>query len=229
MPSSSNSHRGAAEGGVAQPQVCIYCGSSDLRLTRDHIPPKCLFLRPRPQLITVPACHPCNDSFKRDDEYFRLAVISEAVYRNEEATRLWRGRVMPRIGGGLRGNLIARMRNVEMRTPAGVITGRATAIHFDVPRVNRVVKRIVKGLTWHHYQFRPTNVRFEIYFNPDLRPLHDILLRTSLHTIGNAAFRYRHGLTKEDRNASVWGLRFYEHTHFLVLVLSDSYLERDAT
>lgn len=228
MPPTSNIHRNDGQE-AARPQVCIYCGNSELRLTRDHVPPKCLFPRPRPQLITVPACHPCNDSFKRDDEYFRLAVISEAVYRNDEATRLWRGRVTPRMGGGLRRSLLARMRNVEMRTEAGVITGRATAIHFDGPRVNRVLERIVRGLIWHHYQFRPLGVRFEIFFNPDLSSFQDdVLLTTSLDSVGTTTFRYRHGLAQEDINCSLWGLQFYEHTHFMVLVLSDLYSEEDA-
>jgi hypothetical protein len=203
---------------------CVYCGSEELRLTRDHVPPKCLFPRPRPQLITVPACHLCNDSFKRDDQYFRIAVIAEAVHRNDQATELWRDRVAPRMGAGLQRTLLRTLQRTELRTPAGLVVGRGAAIPFDPGRINRVVKRIVQGLLWHHYQSRPTDAHFDIYFNPDLNllPLAELLSATNLNSIGDNVFRYRHGTVNGDPDSSVWGLQFYGHTHFFIVVLSNS-------
>src|SRR5208283_2514674 len=56
---------------------CLYCGRVR-PLTRDDVPPKNLFPKPRPSnLITVPSCQKCNQSFMLDDEYFRL-VIADA-------------------------------------------------------------------------------------------------------------------------------------------------------
>src|SRR5438105_6810660 len=53
---------------------CIYCGA-DKELTVDHVPPKLLLTRPYPEnLITVPACFPCNQSFQKDDEYMRTML-----------------------------------------------------------------------------------------------------------------------------------------------------------
>src|SRR5262245_822652 len=57
----------------AERNPCVYCGKLR-KLTRDHIPPKNLFPRPRPRLITVPCCTPCNEEASKDDEYFRLMV-----------------------------------------------------------------------------------------------------------------------------------------------------------
>lgn len=52
---------------------CAYCGLK--AVTRDHIPPKALFARPRPnRLITVPSCKECNAQALTDDEYFCLMV-----------------------------------------------------------------------------------------------------------------------------------------------------------
>src|SRR5262245_41527341 len=53
---------------------CIYCG--EIReLTDDHIPPKNLFAKPRPNdLIEVPSCKVCNGGASKDDEYFRLML-----------------------------------------------------------------------------------------------------------------------------------------------------------
>ena len=59
--------------------VCVYCGALSPQ-TRDHVPPACLFPRPRPtDLVTVPACEACNAAFSMDDEYFRLAMLASAT------------------------------------------------------------------------------------------------------------------------------------------------------
>lgn len=98
--------------------ICIYCSATNLIPTRDHVPPKCLFPKPRPlNLVTVPACPTCNQSFKLDDEYFRLMVAGEAAYRDPVATRLWAERVMPNTGLGLRRAVLSQARLCEVRTP----------------------------------------------------------------------------------------------------------------
>jgi hypothetical protein len=70
------------------PVACAYCGSTS-ELTDDHIPPKNLFPKPRPEnIITVKACKICVKDTSKDDEYFRMnrfsllcvAWVLEAVY-----------------------------------------------------------------------------------------------------------------------------------------------------
>ncbi len=53
--------------------TCTFCGLKGY-VTDDHVPPRCLFSRPRPNnLVTVPACKDCNTrKSSKDDEYFRL-------------------------------------------------------------------------------------------------------------------------------------------------------------
>lgn len=52
-------------------EICIYCGVRTAD-TRDHIPPKAILPKPHPDnLIVVPACHGCNNSFKVSDEEMR--------------------------------------------------------------------------------------------------------------------------------------------------------------
>src|SRR5437764_2311666 len=68
---------------------CYLCGAAD-RVTRDHIPPKGLFPRPRPSnLHTLPCCESCNNRASADDEYFRLAV-SSLINRNPAGSKSWR-------------------------------------------------------------------------------------------------------------------------------------------
>jgi len=67
---------------------CVYCGSA-VQLTREHVFPKNLFLPPKPKnLVTVPACKSCNESYDQDDEYFRAYVVTPAF---EETTgrKMW--------------------------------------------------------------------------------------------------------------------------------------------
>src|ERR1700676_4159588 len=64
---------------------CIYCGETR-QLTSDHVPPRCLFSKPRPPLVTVPCCLDCNREFGKYDEYFRLAIttgINREAFPNE--------------------------------------------------------------------------------------------------------------------------------------------------
>lgn len=49
---------------------CVYCGKQG-PVTRDHVPPKGIFAKPRPDLITVPSCKDCNQDASKDDQYFR--------------------------------------------------------------------------------------------------------------------------------------------------------------
>ena len=62
--------------------ICAYCGKpAD---TVDHVIPKGLYpesIRSNsPQLLTVPACRECNESFSDDEEHFRnvITVMGEA-------------------------------------------------------------------------------------------------------------------------------------------------------
>jgi hypothetical protein len=130
---------------------CIYCGSHE-KITSDHVPPRCLFSKPRPHLITVPACEDCNNSAKLDDEYFRI-IVSAGVENNLAGQRVWREGVIRtlRRSEKLRQHLLSNTREVEIVTPAGVIVGTGYAFKAENYRIKRVVVRIVRGLLWHHY------------------------------------------------------------------------------
>jgi hypothetical protein len=55
---------------------CVHCGRTDY-ISDDHLPPQSLFPAPRPNnLITVPSCDGCNGGSSKDDEYFRLWLVS---------------------------------------------------------------------------------------------------------------------------------------------------------
>jgi hypothetical protein len=75
-------------GASASRDRCIYCGA-DKDLTDDHVPPKLLLMRPYPEnLITVPACEICNQSFQKDDEYMRTMLAIDVRASKNAAARV---------------------------------------------------------------------------------------------------------------------------------------------
>ena len=65
---------------------CIHCDSNYFQieasitpsnLTKDHVPSKCLLMRPYPtNLPVVDVCHGCNQSYSADEEYFAAFLRS---------------------------------------------------------------------------------------------------------------------------------------------------------
>lgn len=202
-----------------QRDQCIYCGSEE-SITSDHVPPRCLFSKPRPHLITVPACEKCNNGAKLDDEYFRI-VVSAGVQDNLEGQRVWReGAIRTlRRSEKLQKNLLSNTKAVEIITPAGVIIGAGHAFKAENNRIKRVVVRIVRGLLWHHYRVKtdPQTI-FDLYVDADVTPIIETLQLTRISSIGGTTFQYRHSTATDDPGSSIWWLRFYQHRHFVVIV-----------
>jgi hypothetical protein len=152
--------------------LCIYCGASE-DLTVDHVPPKNLFPEPRPSdLITVPACGTCNQSYAQDDEYFRLAmtILGEA---SSVAAELWREKVVRgtlRRSPRLKKQILSTLSNLELRSPAGLYLGTTDTLRFKAKRIDRVAFRIVTALHWLEYGAIPVpNIHVRVVHAPDPR------------------------------------------------------------
>ena len=116
--------------------ICTYCGRKR-QITKDHIPPKNLFPKPRPSdLITVPCCLECNQRISKDDEYFRLVI----TMRYDVSQRRDASEVLPIALRGLqradhthlRRKLLEGIREVELRSPLGLYAGRTASYEVDV-------------------------------------------------------------------------------------------------
>lgn len=142
--------------------TCALCGRT-VQVTREHVPPKNLFLPPRPRnTITVPLCEGCNHSYHLDDEYFRVYVAAGA----EPGTRLWRLWQDKVVGssfarsGGLKGRLnddrallAAHNKREHLLTFDGDVLGDEQlpcVQSFDALRINALVEKIVRCLHFSH-------------------------------------------------------------------------------
>lgn len=200
---------------------CTYCG--ELReLTVDHVPPRCLFSKPRPPLITVPCCEPCNRELGSHDEYFRLAITTgiDAINFPKEvadSVRAINSLTRPQSRG-----FAQRMLRDYQPNPS--------RLTIDKGRVEIVLHRIVRGLFYHHEQrrmdgpiafaFRMVDQNLKVSLDGQQRLDR---LASSLVTIGNGVFRYSfESFLEPEPFGTAWLMRFYDHKAFFCVTASDS-------
>ena len=130
--------------------ACTYCGETK-PVTADHVPPKNLFDRPYPPIYSqsLPAWIAMED-FKKDDEYFRIALTITDKAKGQRA----REAVMPTVMRGInstkqdrfRAALLSGTQIAPQFSPSGLFLGNRRAIAFDSAQLDRIARRIVQGL-----------------------------------------------------------------------------------
>lgn len=213
---------------------CVYCGDVG-SITYDHIPPKSLFAKPKPQnLVTVPSCLACNGGASDDDEYFRLLCTARHdTHDHPDAKAGWstafRGLTKPRKVL-FKNAFLETCREVAVHTDAGVYLGQTLSFEADLRRLSRVVRRTVIGLFYHHTGSRLRDGYEAIAFaveglagTPGLADLErEIILplwKVVPNTIGQDVFTYRFQILEEDSNASAWFMSVYQAIHFVGLTM----------
>jgi hypothetical protein len=206
--------------------VCTYCGKT-APLTPDHVPPKNLFLSPRPSnLITVPSCEICNGGASKDDEYFKtMIVLRQDVANNSQASRILGG-VMSSLGKperkGFTQSILNSMTRVPVFTESGLYMQQLGAMNVSLSRVRRVLNRTVRGLFFEERKERlPTDCLVESYPDarlPDPRVM-SLLMSQPPKTIGDSVFSYRVLFAEDERYGSAWLLTFYGVVRIVSLTL----------
>jgi len=199
-------------------ELCAYCGA--VAASRDHVPPKCLYPQDweagKNQRITVPACESCNNLWSNDEPHFRTVMLM-AGEPNDEVHKLWHSkaaRSLDELDGKRRArDLFEQMKRVRVDGEE-----RYKIFPGNDPKVVRIVKKIVRGLS--HYHHLQTAVE-ESRVWADIRkyPLDE-----SLPDFGFSGhcdpkiFRYWFEPFMEGEFSSVWRLWFYERTEFIAAV-----------
>lgn len=209
---------------------CVYCGSNG-PITKDHIPPGNLFSAPRPNnLIAVPSCFSCNNEASKDDEYFRLVIVS----REDTAEHSGAKGVLPATlrafskpnKKGFKKAFFNSIHEFECVTPAGLYLGKGAAYDVKTDRLNCVATRVIKGLFYHHKGIRiPEKYQATAYVVSSLDQ-NDNEIKTFLSSwasltnnkaqkIGDSVFSYWFHFLEDDENCSMWLLRFFETVDFV--------------
>lgn len=196
---------------------CAYCGEQR-ELTRDHVPPRCLFSKPRPDnLITVPCCNSCNKNLQKHDEYFRLMItlgIDPINFPQEFSDSIRAINSLSRLTS------LDFARNLLRRYEA-----EPARMTIDSNRIGIVLHRIVRGLFYHHSGVRlPGAIPFD--FCQVEHPLNlpasarELVgrLEGKLNTIGPGTFRFAYEFQSSsgsDPFDTIWLMRFYDQRSFL--------------
>lgn len=213
--------------------VCIYCGEAG-SITDDHVPPVSLFRSPRPSnLVTVPSCLKCNQGASMDDEYFRamVALRHDIDHPDAGAAResVMRSLLRPQAGR-FRTDFLATVREIELRTQAGLYLGHLPSYQPDPERLCRAARRYTLGLFYHETGRRlpadhGARTILPSALGPDaadtLNGLADIAravaATNSPHFAGRGVLSYWWDATPEDENTTAWFLVFYGRVMFVTL------------
>ena len=202
--------------------ICTYCHATT-RLTNDHVPPRNLFPSGTTGIVKVPACEPCNNGAKKDDEYFRLSISvshdPHAAPQGADVTLAAIERLKDPRKTGLRKRMLSQIRGQWMEV--------------DTVRIHSVLRRIVKGLYFHRKGERlPPSFKVEVFSFRDFYRLPDSEVRTlvlhalsavSEHRVGDHVFAYRYVSAAEGTSHSAWYLRFFNSVEFIALTGQRTY------
>lgn len=192
--------------------LCAICGERE-GTTRDHVPPKAIFPRPRPDnLVTVPACPECNNGASDHDDLFKVYLSMQAAGNNEIARRLFQEKTVRTLERNQ--SLLAAIRNeatvVEVINNQGRLETR-TGILWDSDAHDRVIERTIRGLYFHHAGnsiLNDANLAVQWLSGvpddilPNLHLFNEVIL-------GDNQVTYKYIIYEEDPRYSLWLFDFY--------------------
>ena len=199
---------------------CIYCGSKE-NMTVDHIPPKNLFPEPRPaDMLTVPCCKKCNESFSKDDEYFRTALVSHASVCSDPNVQIVNEKLFRSVrrpeAAGLARAIYNSLRVVEIKSPGGICLGISPVMVVSSDRINRVINRIARGLFYiiHGYPI-PSEYEVTCVYKDEAFSMPGEFIAPWERfweqpvTIGENIFNYSYAICIDDPNGMLFVYWFY--------------------
>ena len=219
--------------------ICPFCHENK-KLTKDHIPPKNLFPKPRPNtLLKIPGCKECNEGTSKDDEYFRLMLsmrsevgLNSLVSKNREkiVNSLFREQAR-----GFLHRLFDNLNYSPTYTKQGIYVGEKPTYKIDDLRINKTAVKVIKGLFYHEFKIPvpkdwSVTAIFDMTIQRDvnkqflntIKDIMDFTMYADEKTIVKDGFSYRFKKFDEDKNnESSWILRFYNKILFIGFVTKD--------
>lgn len=194
--------------------VCVICGKNPA-VTKDHIPPKGIFIKPRPNnLIRVPACTSCNNASSGLDERFR-AYLGLHVSRSKDMfALLFSNEASKTLDHNLKlyREILTKMEPVYLTTPAGIIYDKGCRVPWDSEAHDAIVERTVRGLYYHHFnEILGDRVNIKIYWFRELTSeIVEMLTNLKLNSFGKGEVIYRYGRAVDSPLSSLWIFQFYK-------------------
>jgi hypothetical protein len=210
--------------------TCVYCGER-AGTTRDHVPPKNLFAKPRPDLVTVPCCEKCRLGQSLDDEYFvRMVSLKSGTAENASAISA-RGSALRSLTkpakAGFTRSLLRSIKHVPLYTLSGIYLGQRMSYDVDLERICKVIERTTYGLYFHKFGHRLPDIDkcrsyamagFDLAgpgATAQVQQLWQEAIAGDRQDFGENVFTYWLRTVEGPEGATLWGFLVYGHVQFL--------------
>ncbi|WP_144076868.1 HNH endonuclease [Salinicola socius] len=193
-------------------QICAICGERD-GVTRDHVPPKAIFPKPRPEnLVTVPACLECNNGASDDDDLFKVFLSMQAASNSEIARRLFQEKTARTLERNqvLLSAIMEESREVQVVINQGWVETR-TGVLWNSKAHDAVIERTMRGLYFHHSGSHvPKGSNLSVQWLRGIPEEIEVNL-DSFNTvvIGDDQVTYKYMINEDDSRYSLWLFDFY--------------------
>ncbi len=191
-------------------KMCCYCGVEEAT-TKDHIPPKSIFTRPRPSdLITVPCCFKCNNDASKTDEGFMAYLGMHVARQGGEAERLFKEAVLAtaKHNNKLRKTILQSMSPIEYTANSGEVRTGA-AVPWDNEAHDATIDRMIRGLFFYHYgKIIADRVKITTYWLN--KPIDHFDEKLYTNSIASGLFKYQYNKAIDAEFDSMWLFNFYE-------------------
>jgi hypothetical protein len=210
--------RAANNGSSIAGPSCAYCGATDVKLTKDHVPPESWFIDPKPiNMLTVRACEACNSTFGRDDDEFRAYLGAMVGTGSPAARKFHQTKVLPGFQKNQR--LLREFRSAKrlwLRTSPGASTfAQMSVMRLDAEFYHRVGRRLVRGL--YRVETRSLispSTPIEIGMVGKLGVIEKLFVGAAAGRSLGPAFAYRFAIAADDPQSTMWLMAFYDR-HFM--------------
>lgn len=193
-----------------QTEVCAICGEQK-KCTRDHVPPKGIFLKPRlKNLVTVPACHDCNNGSSQNDERFRMYLALHVGMHSKKGEELFKNALKTfKSNNKLKEQIFDSLKPIDLKTPGGVFLGTGASVLWDSEAHDRIIERTIRGLFYHHYgEVLGKRVDISVNWHTSLP---EIWMEYTFDKswMGEDEFIYLHSQTVGSPFSTIWIFQFY--------------------
>ena len=216
--------------GIRPRPICTYCGAPE-GTTRDHVPPRGLFAKPRPDLVTVPCCEQCRKSQSLDDEYFLRMISMKSGIADSPSATMARDSALRALRKpskrGFAREFLRSTKDLAAYSPAGIYLGQTTSYDVGLNRLCNVIERTTYGLYFHEFGQRlPDDHRCKTYAVDGFESAAPEIIAQFQKLWGHAVFSEKREFGKNvfaywvrkidgPEGATLWAFLVYEAIAFL--------------
>ncbi len=191
--------------------LCAICGEYEAT-TRDHVPPKAIFPKPRPDLITIPACQICNNGTSDLDDLFKVYLSMQAAEKSEIANRLFSEKTIRtlEVNKKLLRSLKEDSKEIKVVRKDGTFSSKIGVL-WNSEAHDKVIERTIRGLYFHHSRnLLPKDAVLEVHWLWEVpEKIEKNLNLLSTEVIGEEQVTYKYLIADEDPRHSLWVFDFY--------------------